>query len=125
MATAGEYCSDFLLMVLCAHSSRFLDKTLGASLVSRAKLLLGSEIQKPSSVGTAQALLQLSARELAYGFTSQAWLYSGMAFRMVSDLGLHPGNATGPMEEIEIRRRLFWSCYFWDKYVASLLPYHC
>jgi hypothetical protein len=96
-------------------------------LISRARLLLGSEIQKPSSIPTVQALLQLSARELAYGSISQAWLYSGMAFRMVSDLGLHHsggkildlGHLTA--EDLEIRRRLFWSCYFWDKYV---LPDH-
>jgi hypothetical protein len=46
---------------------------------------------------------------------------------MVSDLGLHHsggkildlGHLTA--EDLEIRRRLFWSCYFWDKYV---LPDH-
>ena len=90
-------------------------------LVNRARLLLGTEIQKPSSIPTAQALLQLSARELAYGSISQAWLYSGMAFRMVSDLGLQHSNSRifdlGHLtaEDLEIRRRLFWSCYFWDK----------
>jgi hypothetical protein len=58
-------------------------------LIARARLLLGTEIHRPSSIPTVQALLQLSARDLAYGSISQAWLYSGMAFRMVSDLGLH------------------------------------
>ncbi len=45
-----------------------------------------------------------------------------MAFRMVSDLGLHHSSgkilSLGHLnaEDLEIRRRLFWSCYFWDKY---------
>ena len=121
MATGGQYCSQLLVTVLCAHSSRFQGGELGRMLISRARLLLGSEIQKPSSIPTAQALLQLSARELAYGATSQAWLYSGMAFRMVSDLGLHHSSGRGSnlshltAEDLEIRKRLFWSCYFWDK----------
>jgi Fungal specific transcription factor domain len=122
MIISGQYFSQFLLIVMCAHSSRFQDASIGEMLISRARLLLGQEIQKPSSIPTVQALLQLSARELAYGSISQAWLYSGMAFRMVSDLGLH--HVSGKIvrlghlkaEDLEIRRRLFWSCYFWDKY---------
>lgn len=124
MSTGGQYFSQFLLTVLCAHSARFQDGRIGDVLISRARLLLGSEIHKPSSIPTVQALLQLSARDLAFGSISQSWLYSGLAFRMVSDLGLHHssgkildlGHLTA--EDLEIRRRLFWSCYFWDKYAA-------
>jgi hypothetical protein len=50
-----------------------------------------------------------------------------MAFRMVTDLGLH--HNSGKMlnfsqlsaEDLEIRRRLFWSCYFWDKAISLYL----
>lgn len=121
MTTAGPYYSEFLLVVLCGHAARFHDGKIGEALTARARLLLGAEIQKPSSIPTVQGLLQLSARELAFGSTSQAWLYSGMAFRMVSDLGLHHNSgrilSLGYLspEDLEIRRRLFWSCYFWDK----------
>jgi len=121
MAVDGPYYSSFLMMVLCAHAARFHDTKVGQMLMTRARLLLGAEIQKPSSIPTVQALLQLSAREMAFGSTSQAWLYSGMAFRMVSDLGLHHNSgrilSLGHLspEDLEIRRRLFWSCYFWDK----------
>lgn len=90
-------------------------------MISRARNLLGTEILNPSSIATTQALLQLSARELAFGSISQAWLYSGMAFRMVSDLGLHhnasdiAGLGAFTTEDLETRKRLFWSCYVWDK----------
>jgi hypothetical protein len=119
--TGGPYYSTFLLTVLCAHAARFGKGEMKDALISRARLLLGTEIHKPSSIATTQALLQLSARDLAYGSISQAWLYSGMAFRMVTDLGLHHSNAKVlavghlTIEDLEIRRRLFWSCYFWDK----------
>lgn len=127
MAMAGPYYSPFLLTVLCAHAARFDDSRLSDALISRARLLLGNEIHQASSIPTAQALLQLSARDLAYGSISQAWLYSGMAFRMVSDLGLH--HSTGRIakvgglhpQDLEIRRRLFWSCYFWDKAISLYL----
>jgi hypothetical protein len=89
MTTGGPYFSEFLVVVLCAHAARFQEGNVGDLLTSRARLLLSAEIQRPSSIPTVQALLQLSARDLAYGSISQAWLYSGMAFRMVHDLGLH------------------------------------
>jgi hypothetical protein len=121
MATGGQYYSPFLLTVLCAHAARFCDGGPGEKLISRARLLLGAEIHRPSSIPTVQALLQLSTRDMAFGSISQAWLYSGMAFRMVVDLGLHHSSRKMlnlgyfTAEDLEIRRRLFWSCYFWDK----------
>ncbi|KAH7381367.1 fungal-specific transcription factor domain-containing protein [Phaeosphaeria sp. MPI-PUGE-AT-0046c] len=127
MMTGGPYYSPFLLTVLCAHAARFGQVEMRDLLTSRARLLLGNEIHKPSSITTVQALLQLSARDLAYGSISQAWLYSGLAFRMVSDLGLHHNNAKLQalghltVEDLEIRRRLFWSCYFWDKAISLYL----
>lgn len=119
--TGGQYYSPFLVTVMCAHAARFGGGEMKDLLMSRARLLLGTEIHKTSSIPTVQALLQLSARDLAFGAISQAWLYSGLAFRMVSDLGLHHSKAKmmalGHLsaEDLEIRRRLFWSCYFWDK----------
>lgn len=127
MAIGGPCYSPFLLTVMCAHAARFDQGKTSEILISRARLLLGTEIHRPSCIPTAQALLQLSARDLAYGSISQAWLYSGMAFRMVSDLGLHHSTAKiatlGNLgaEDMEIRKRLFWSCYFWDKAISLYL----
>ncbi|CAK7231112.1 hypothetical protein SEUCBS140593_007815 [Sporothrix eucalyptigena] len=142
----GKYYSPLLLIILCGHAARFEEAPvspaaastvpppasppglLGDALISRARLLLGAEIHKPSTIPTVQALLQLSARDLAYGHISQAWLYSGMAFRMVSDLGLQHSSSGQLLslghlnaEDLEIRRRLYWSCYFWDKAMSLYL----
>ncbi|BAE62024.1 unnamed protein product [Aspergillus oryzae RIB40] len=82
------YRPAFMLVVMCAHAAHFDDHQISELLISRARLLLGTEILNPSSIPTAQGLLQLSARELAWGSISQAWLYSGMAFRMAISLFL-------------------------------------
>lgn len=121
MTTGGTYYSEFLLSVLCAHSSKYQDGQYSELLLTRVRNLLGLAIQQPSSIPTVQALLQFSARELAQGSISQAWVYSGIAFRMATDLGLqHNGTVISSLKslspvDLEVRRRLFWSCYFWDK----------
>jgi hypothetical protein len=119
MATGGHHYSEFLLTVVCAHASKYEDPKSAEILSTRAYSLLGQAIQQRSSIPTIQALLQLSAMELAQGSISQAWVYSGIAFRMASDLGLqHVSikiNGLSPVD-LEVRRRLYWSCYFWDKY---------
>jgi hypothetical protein len=121
MTTGGTYYSEFLLCVLCAHSSKYQDGQHSEILLARVRHLLGLAVQEPSSIPTVQALLQFSARELAQGSISQAWVYSGIAFRMATDLGLqHNGSLISSLKslspvDLEVRRRLFWSCYFWDK----------
>ena len=57
-----------------------------------------------------------------------AWLYSGMAFRMAIDLGIHlPVDRLRAYvksltaEDVEIRKRLFWSCYTFDKAISLYL----
>lgn len=121
MITGGRYYSELLLVALCVHSAKYLDEQYVALLETRLHTLLGNAILKPSTIPTVQALLQLSAREVAKGTLSQAWLYSGMAFRIADDLVLQPSAldvssiaGVGEMD-LEVRKRLAWSCYFWDK----------
>jgi len=86
----------------------------------------------PATAGTipeVQTLLVLSAQECGAGNRTQAWLYSGMAFRLIEDMGLCVDNeryaafSSGSLtdEDIEIRNRLFWSCYFWGQDDLSVL----
>ncbi|KAG9541649.1 hypothetical protein KCU77_g22250, partial [Aureobasidium melanogenum] len=52
---------------------------------------------------------------------SAAWVYAGTAFRMLVDVGLHVDAAKMPTmqrlseEDLEIRRRVYWSAYVVDK----------
>ena len=140
------YFSDTLLKVVHAHAARFLNHTVHRQsyqtllnqeltptefmdkLTEEAQVSLGLETLRPGSIPTIQALLQQSARENNFGRSSQSWLYSGMAFRIAFDMGIHlPSDklqvfvkSLSP-EDIEIRKRLFWSCYTWDKIISLYL----
>ena len=93
-----------------------------------ARYGLGMDMLRPSSIPTIQALLQQSAREIVFGRSSQAWTFAGVAFRMALDMGIHlPSDNLQSFvksltpEDIEIRKRLFWSCYTWDKILSLYL----
>ncbi|KIW34073.1 uncharacterized protein PV07_00873 [Cladophialophora immunda] len=127
LATGGSDFSPLLLSAVCAHSTRFTDQQLSGQLLSRARLLLGQEIHNAPTIQTIQALLQLSALEIGKGMTSQAWLLSGMAFRMATDMGVFafPSQpldvSIAATQGQEMRTRLAWSCFLWDKAISLYL----
>ena len=139
MHDLGPYYSHALLNAVLSHSSRWCRsdpqiKSLlepydnGALFARHARALLFEEIsQGRCRIPTVQTLLMLSAHECGAGNRTSAWLYSGMAFRLIEDLGICVDNqryAVDPTlsdEDIEIRNRLFWSCYFWDKMISLYL----
>ncbi|KAJ5091310.1 Transcription factor [Penicillium alfredii] len=132
----GPYYSDILLNAILSHSVRWckaepqvgplLDSFDGGALFSHRAVsgLYDSLKVGYAGIPTIQTLLLLSAQECGRGNRTQAWLYSGMAFRLLDDLGIsidsrkYSGSAQLSDEDIEIRNRLFWSCYFWDKVVS-------
>lgn len=122
-AVGGPAFSTLLLCVICLHSTRFTEHSLSEDLLARTRLLLGQDIHKSPSIPTLQALLLLSAREMGSGSLPQAWLYSGMAFRMVIDIGIYSAAAKSSCspEEHQIRQRLAWSCFLWDKAMSLYL----
>ena len=139
MACQGPYFSKLLLNAIFFSVSKFSDrpevyddpldqKTAGSRFMRRVKELLGAALDQ-SSIPTIQAMLLLSSSLFAIGHQSAAWLYSGIAIRMIFDLGKlcpvvsvdqadPPGlnydssNQTSLRpEEIEIRRRVVWASY--------------
>ncbi|CAI7671782.1 unnamed protein product [Penicillium manginii] len=136
MKIQGPYYSDILMNALLSHSVRWckaepqigplLDSfDGGAQFYQRAVSGLHDSLKVGyAGIPTIQTLLLLSAQECGRGNRTQAWLYSGMAFRLLDDLGIsidsrkYPGAVKLSDEDIEIRNRLFWSCYFWDKIVS-------
>jgi hypothetical protein len=135
----GPYCSVLLLNAVLAHSMRWAKADVrmvqllapfegGAYFGRQARASLMDALQTGApSIPTVQALLLLSAQECGQGNLSQAWLYSGMAFRLLVDLGIvfdgrkYAKTVQLSVEDIEIRSRLFWSCYFWDKLISLYL----
>lgn len=136
------YFSETLLRVIHSHCARFLNHDIyqqhfdmrytAAEFMQQtsqdARISLAMETLNSSSIPTIQALLQQSAREVVFARPSQGWLYGGMAFRMAFDMGIHlPSDKLQTFvkslsnEDIEIRKRLFWSCYTWDKVLSLYL----
>lgn len=125
-AVGGEFFSPLLLTVICLHSTRFTGHELNERLFSFAKMLIGHEIHDAPTIPRTQAFLQLSAREIGRGSISQAWLYSGIAFRMALDMGLFVANSqeSSTLERTkkqQLGRKLAWSCYLWDKAMSLYL----
>ncbi|RCH79194.1 hypothetical protein CU098_005349, partial [Rhizopus stolonifer] len=93
---------------------------------NRAKKLLDDFLDRPR-ISTVVALCLLSMHEpnptkLKSTTANQhcrLWMYGGMAARMCLELGLNidTPRTRGMLseEEIELRRRVLWSCYFLDK----------
>lgn len=136
MKLNGPYFTDVLLNSILSHSVRWCkeEPQIGPLLESfdggrqfyqNAQAGLFDSLKVGyAGIPTIQTLLLMSAQECGRGNRTQAWLYSGMAFRLLDDLGIsidsrkYSGSAQLSDEDIEIRNRLFWSCYFWDKVVS-------
>lgn len=128
MACNGPYFSKLLLNAIYFGASKFsprLDvrkdpndvRTAGWEYRERVRKLLGSALDR-SDVTTIQALLIMSNSLFALGDErSAAWLYAGLAFRMIIDLGMHVDvpdlGSTRKFsdEDLEIRRRVFWAAF--------------
>ncbi|KAL6914911.1 hypothetical protein FSST1_012671 [Fusarium sambucinum] len=136
MALNGTYYSEFLLMSIFALAGRHLgrqegdsvDSNMGDRFFTRAKMLLMDELDnaKPR-ITTIQGLLILGGRQCAIGKSSQGWLFTGMAIRMMVDIGIHlNANRIAELErstpsEIEARKRLYNSAFIWDKTLSLAL----
>jgi hypothetical protein len=102
---------------------------------ARTRIFLEIEMDSPT-LATIQAAMILSAHEAADGRDSRAWIYSGMAVQMATDLGLHlnielDGKYLDVVTEIEqvmaLRKNIFWVVYTSNTYVylsfsSSALP---
>lgn len=135
----GPYYSHTLMNALLSHSIRWgradpatheLLKAYdnGQLFARHSRDMVLDEVRRGAcTIPTIQTLLLLSAQECSLGNSTQAWVYSGMAFRLVDHLGVsfdvqrYGGSVTLSDEDLEIRRRLFWSCYFWDKVISLYL----
>ncbi|KAL7329611.1 hypothetical protein PS15p_204680 [Mucor circinelloides] len=95
--------------------------TAGDIFFERAEKLLDESYDTPS-ISTVQALVLLASHQHGAMKSARAWLYSGMAFRMAQDLGLHRNcdHWNIPPEECERRKRVFWCCYVVDRLASAM-----
>lgn len=132
MATSGPFARPFVLYSVLSQATRYSNMSgamhYGDQFANRALSLLPHEIRKGSSIPAIQGLLILSSRECACGRTSEGWIHSGIAFRMMWDLGIHiPVKKLSHLQshfskgELALRQQIFWSCYTWDKTMSLCL----
>ncbi|KAL5047590.1 hypothetical protein BDW71DRAFT_196694 [Aspergillus fruticulosus] len=129
MACNGPYFSKLLLNAIYFGAAKFSPRlevrknpgdvrTAGWKYRERVRELLGGALDR-SDITTIQALLMMTNSLFALGDErSAAWLYSGLAFRMLIDLGMHvdvTGTRRFSDEDLEIRRRVFWGAFVVDK----------
>ncbi|EGX89338.1 C6 transcription factor, putative [Cordyceps militaris CM01] len=137
MQNMGQYYSHMLLNALMSHSvnwgrndpatRQLLDEHYSGGEIfgKHARSMLFEDMKRGAcTIPMVQTLLLLSAEECAFGNTIQAWTYSGLAFRLMDQIGVcfdgqrYPGSVPINEEDIEIRRRIFWSSFFWDKMLS-------
>lgn len=131
----GPYVSKLLLNAIYLQSSLYSDReglrlesqdprTTGMAFYKRFKTLVAECIDEPS-MPTVLGLLICGTCLVPYGKQSAGWVYCGMAYRMMVDLGYHLNIPKMPQEgakfglsatDIEIRRRIYWGAYVSDKY---------
>ncbi|KAI8370385.1 fungal-specific transcription factor domain-containing protein [Radiomyces spectabilis] len=132
MKPSGDPVSPLLLNAIYAVASRISPDervrsdpasadTAGDIFFERAKRLLDDYYDTPD-ISTVQALLLLASHQQGAMKSARAWIYSGMAFRMAQDLGLHRNceHWNIPPEERERRKRVFWCCFIVDRLTSAI-----
>ncbi|KAL1407809.1 hypothetical protein Q8F55_007244 [Vanrija albida] len=131
MALDGLYFSDFLLVAIYVTGIRFTTgmdererELKGAHYEGIAMSMLPEQIMNPGSISTIHGMLVLAGRQMGVGKIQQAWMIFGLAIRMMQDMGLHlpvsdPSKFSS--DELDMRARLFWGVYAWDKTLSMAL----
>lgn len=133
--SGGQFYSTFLHLTIIAIGLRYADKSrpdiarlltrnsTSSVLHEKAKHMAKLELERPGGVTTIQAFLILADLECCGGNDDTGWLYAGMAFRLIYDVGLHVGSEALklPEKEAELRHMVLWACIFYDKHWSLYL----
>ena len=71
------------------------------------------------TIDHARTCLLLSLFSVELNYTASGWVWLGSAIRMAQDVGLHHESGPWPVVEAEMRRRVWWSIYAWDRYFSN------
>ncbi|KAK7417744.1 hypothetical protein QQX98_004400 [Neonectria punicea] len=140
LARNGPYVNKLLLNAIYLQSSLYSDRnslrsdpkelhTIGNAFHDRFKALLPQLIDK-STIPTVVALVTCGASLVPRGKQSAGWVFCGIAYRMLADIGCHLNlqshtqNGLTSREtaiDIEMRRRAYWGAYVGDKFQSLFL----
>lgn len=125
-----QFYSNFLHMAMLAEGYRYADKCrpdikrLASSidnndssiLHTKAKQMAEQELVKPGGIPSIQAFFLLADLEVAVGRDDTGWMFAGMSFRLLFDVGLHvdPSELRLTEREVQIRHMVLWACIMND-----------
>jgi len=121
-------CQKGVLHLIYASAGRFLETTgeTGAFFPERhhaAGMKHLEELLQCHDIRSGQVLILLAFYSLRAPTGPGAWTYIGLAMRTCIDLGLHrrtPVNKYSILE-LEMRKRIFWTCYCLDRQISIIL----
>jgi len=130
-----QWYSMFLHFAILATGYRYSDKSradiqrlmlhgqLSSTLHAKAKNMAKLELERPGGIPSVQALFLLGDLEAGCGRDDTGWMFAGMAFRLVWDLGLHvdPSDLGLTERDAQIRYMLLWYACVCDKLWAIYL----
>lgn len=117
------------LHLVYAAAGRFLETTgetgsfRSEKHYQSALKLLDEILTLTVSISAIQVLLLLAVYSLRAPKGPGAWSYVGMAMRMCIESGLHRREVgiKDDSDHVDLRRRVFWSCYCLDRQVSIIL----
>ena len=125
-----QFYSNFLHMTMLAAGYRYADKTRGdmkklatpsphpdsSTFHTKAKKMAELELVKPGGIPSIQAFFLLGDLEVGIGKDDTGWMFAGMAFRLLFDVGLHvdPSELHLTDREVQIRHMVLWACIMND-----------
>jgi hypothetical protein len=103
------------IMAVCAHCvDNQHQKYSSEEYATFAREGLASCVLEPPDLVTAQCLLIISMYEWGNGNGYGAWMYSGMATRMLQSLNVMKSRIE---RKSEIQNRTFWACFVMDRLI--------
>lgn len=141
LANDGPYANKLLLNALyfsscCLDSDRAIFQDVneprrrGDKFYKRFKALLVDEIDR-ASLPTIVALVVVGTTLVSTGHQNAGWILTGVAYRMIIDMGLHLGTSIMREDsesssnisavEAEMRSRIYWASFMIDNYQALYL----
>ncbi|OAP56142.1 hypothetical protein AYL99_09321 [Fonsecaea erecta] len=146
LANNGPYINKLLLNAIYFASATYSERsislrrdkddpqTVAAQFLDRFRECLQEEGIETPSVPSICGLILMGTALVSIGKTSPGWVYCGIAYRMVIDLGCHLEKSSRSSNgncghltalDIEIRKRVFWTAYANDKVQSLYLGRPC
>ncbi|KAG0153631.1 hypothetical protein PDIDSM_2285 [Penicillium digitatum] len=92
-------------------------KKLNADLLGLVESNLVELMDQPS-VASAQTCILLGSHHVYHGRPNLSFSLLGATIKMAQSLGIHRGLQRGDFENIEERKRVWWTIYTWDRFAS-------